>query len=159
MGRCCPLLKACYFETLRLDSEIKSVRKVKKDNFFLENETASTSGFKLKAGDYIHAFHYLHHPDPNYFEEPDVFKPERFLVRDGGHVAVDQRTLRPYGAGFSMCKGRIIAERICLHLVAGILHVWDIDPAGLGWKVPGHVSAAGVCKPNKDVRVKMFRRI
>ncbi len=159
MGRWCPLLKACYFETLRLDGEIRSARKIRRDNLVPENETASTSAFKLKSGDYLHAFHYLHHSDPDYFEEPERFKPERFLVREGGSVEVGQGTLRPYGAGFSMCKGRVIAERMCLHLVAGILHHWEMEPTGAGWTVPGHVSAAGVCKPNKDVRVNVFRRI
>ena len=159
MGRWCPLLKACYFETLRLDGEIRSARKIRRDNLVPGHETASTSAFKLKSGDYLHAFHYLHHSDPIYFEEPETFKPERFLVREGGSVEISQGTLRPYGAGFSMCKGRVIAERICLHLVAGILHNWEIEPTSASWEVPGHVSAAGVCKPNKDVRVKMLRRI
>ena len=163
LGRWCPLLKACYFETLRLDSEIRSLRKVKRDCLVPENETATMSAFKLKPGDYIHAFHYLHHRDPNFFEEPEKFKPERFLIREGGSVefgqgTLRQGTLRPYGSGFSMCKGRFIAERICLHLVAGILHNWEIEHMGAGWEIPGHVSAAGVCKPNKDIRVNLFRR-
>lgn len=57
-----------------------------------------------------------------------------------------------------MCKGRVIAKRICLHLVAGILRNWETEPTSASWEVPGHVSAAGVCKPHKDVRVKMLRK-
>ena len=40
-----------------------------------------------------------------------------------------------------------------MHLVAGILHNWDIEPTSASWEVPGHVSATGVCRHNKDVRV------
>lgn len=109
MARLRPLLKACYFETLRLDVEIRSARKMRRDNLVPENETASTSAFKLKSGDY------LHHSDPCYFEEPEVFKPEISLVRESGSVEVGQGNLRPNGAGFSMCKGRVIAERTYLH--------------------------------------------
>ena len=159
MGRSCPLLRACYFETLRLDGEIRSIRKVRRDNLVPGYETAPNSAFKLKSGDYLHAFHYLHHSDPKYFEEPETFKPERFLVRNSGSPEVNQGTLRPYGAGFSMCKGRIIAERICLYVVAGVLYNWEIKAVDAHWNVPGHISAAGVCKPNRDVRVKIFRRL
>ena len=159
LGRWCPLLKACYLETVRLDSEIVSVRKIRRDNLVPETETAPTSAFKLKAGDYLHAFHYLHHTDPEHFEEPERFKPERFLIREAGSMVVSQRTLRPYGAGVSMCKGRVVAERVCMHMVAGLLHHWEFEPAGFGWKIPGHISAAGICKPSEDVRVHVSRKI
>lgn len=126
---------------------------MRRDNLVPENETASTSAFKLKSGDY------LHHSDPCYSEEPEVFNPEISLVRESGSVEVGQGNLRPNEAGFSMCKGRVIAERIYLHWVAGFLYNWEIEPRDAGWKIPGHISAAGVCKPNRDVWVNIFGRV
>lgn len=111
-------------------------RRLRRDNLVPQNKMASTSAIKLKSGDYLHAFHYLHHSDPKYFDELGIFEPEKFLDREGGSLQVDPRTLRPYGAGFSMCKKRvIIAGRSCLHLVAELLHDWEVEPADTGYKV------------------------
>ena len=158
IGRLCPTLKACYFETLRLDSEIRSIRKVKKETFIPVGE--SRAMHKLNSGDYIHALHHLHHTDPRFFPDPQAFRPERFLIRDECGLKASQGTLRPYGAGFSMCKGRVIAERTILFTVAAILQGWDIEPTDVatGWKIPDHIGTAGVSKPKEDIRVVLKRR-
>lgn len=160
MGRRCPLLKACYLETIRLDSEIRSLRKVRGDHLIptTDDSDAKTS-HKIRSGDYIHALHYLHHSDPKYFADPQAFKPERFLV-PSGKMEVDQGTLRPYGAGISMCKGRVVAERVILYTVAAFLQTWSMEPGNGAreWNIPDHVSAAGVCKPKQDLRVLLSRR-
>lgn len=174
LGDECPLLKACYLETIRLDANIQSNRKIVKDFKFAESDDAASQGdqsLTMTAGSYIHALHYLHHTDPVYFEDPNTYRPERFLRRVetnekpgsiGSHqtTVVDQMTLRPYGSGNSVCIGRVLAERVCLYLVASILHTWDIQPADLatGWVIPGHISMAGVCSPDKDVRAKISLR-
>ena len=117
LRRSCPLLKACYLEKLRLDCETRSVRKTRNAHMVHEygsTATESKSSFELKPGDYLHVFHYLHHSGPKYFEDSNTYRPERFLVpasEPGFPPTVDQKTLRPYGAGSSMCKGRVIAER------------------------------------------------
>ena len=144
-----------------MNSEVRSIRKVKKETFVPASEdVASDIAHQLHPGDYIHTLHYLHHQDPKFFPDPQAFKPERFLIREGNDTKVNQGTLRPYGAGISLCKGRIIAERVILYTVAAILHCWDIEPAdsAVGWKIPHQVSAAGVCKPKEDVRVVIRRR-
>lgn len=161
MGRRCPLLKACYLETMRLDSEIRSIRKVRGDQLIPATDDSDAAvSHQLCSGDYIHALHYLHHGDPKYFPDPQTFKPERFLI-PGDEMQVDQAALRPYGAGISMCKGRVIAERVILYTVAAFLQTWSMEPANgaTEWKIPDHVSAAGVCKPRQDLRVLFSRRI
>ena len=163
-GRRWPLLKACYLETIRLDGKIRSIRKVQGDHLIpTTDDCDARPSHKLRPGDYIHALHYLHHSDPKYFADPQAFKPERFLTGSGGKdktTQIDQGTLRPYGVGISMCKGRVVAERVVLHAVAAFLHTWKMEPGNgaKGWMVPDHLSAAGVCKPKQDVRVLLSRR-
>lgn len=163
IGRHCPLLKSCYLEAIRLYGEIRSARKVQGDFFIpTTDDSDAIPSHNLRPGDYIHALHYLHHSDPKYFPEPKNFKPERFLTYsgDGKVMGVDQGTLRPYGAGISMCKGRVVAERVILYTVAALVQTWNMHPGNGAqeWVIPDHVSAPGVCKPRQDVRVILSRR-
>ncbi|KAI9673151.1 MAG: hypothetical protein M1817_003013 [Caeruleum heppii] len=160
----CPLFKGTYLESLRLDSASSSVRVVKEDFTIRESDSdAARAGvaaetYAVKAGSYVQIPHHVHQTDPRYYPDPKVFDPTRFRV-PGNPSAVDAGTLKPYGGGHSMCKGRNFAERECLAFVAGILMLWDIEPAdGKEWRIPGHISATGVALPAKEIRVRIRRR-
>ena len=174
----CPLLKSCYLETLRLDSRPASVKKIERD--FIVREThedvragAQPESYLLKAGTYVNIPHAVHQLDPRFFAEPTVFKPGRFLVQkdpDGQkqrprrqqgqqETTAQVGTLKPWGGGASMCKGRMFAEREVLAFVAGILVMWDLEPVTpRGWLVPAHRKTTGVAVPSTDVRVRLRRR-
>lgn len=174
----CPLLKSCYFETLRLDSRPASVKKIERD--FVVRETVQDvragtqpGSYLLKAGTYVNIPHAVHQLDPRFFEDPTVFKPGRFLVRKEEQGQRPQRqgqqqrqemtaqvgTLKPWGGGASMCKGRMFAEREVLAFVAGMLGMWEMEPVtSRGWVVPGHRKATGVAVPSTDIRVRLRRR-
>ena len=68
-------------------------------------------------------------------------------------------TIRPYGGGPSMCKGRVFAERECLACVAGVLVMWDFEPVGGKWTVPGLKKTSAISLPMKDTRVRVKRRV
>ena len=69
LGASCPVFKACYLGTLRMNGEIRSIRKLKATSSFQIGEAVANITHAVKAGDYIYAFHYLHHGDPKYFED------------------------------------------------------------------------------------------
>ena len=162
LSKKCPLFKSTYFEALRLSSQPWSVRKVATD-VGISGEKASSDQtlFILRKGEYITVPHDLHMLDPKYFKDPVKFDPERFLVKnEDGSLSADQGTIRPYGGGPSMCKGRILAERECLALVAGVLMFWDIAPADkkAGWVIPKQKKMSAVCLPVDETRVRIKRR-
>ncbi|KAH0541535.1 hypothetical protein FGG08_004010 [Glutinoglossum americanum] len=154
----CPLLKSCYFETLRVDSAAWSVKRVVKDFVLTEDEKDARGGtkrsFALKTGEYINIPFGLHQSDPRYFHSPESFIGDRFLVQGAdGKDEVDIGSLKPYGAGFAICKGRVFAEAEVLAFVASIIALWDFEPASAkGWEIPDHVKASGVALPKTDVR-------
>ena len=94
----CPLLKSCYIESLRLDAASWSFKVVKQD-FILQSREKEAHQWMLRKGDYAHAAHDLHNTDPNYFENPLVWKADRHVRYEtkGESSSVDMGSIRPYG--------------------------------------------------------------
>ncbi|KAI9790379.1 MAG: hypothetical protein M1816_005197 [Peltula sp. TS41687] len=185
----CPYLKAAYLETLRLDSSPWAFKRISHKPIIItdtDTDGGEKQSYLLPSGTYINVPHDAHHKDPRYFQSPDSFLPERFLVRSSSNdssssssvvVGVQQGTLTPYGGGETMCKGRVFAEKECLALVAAIVSIWEIEPVGeeegedgsgtvgkvkektkAQWSIPEHKKATAVAWPKRDVRVRIRRR-
>lgn len=164
----CPLLKSCYIESLRLDSAAWSVKKIAQDFTLTEKQEdfvgahvgAEPQTYLFKAGTYIEVPSGLHMTDPKYFSEPDKFIPDRHIKKgENGDKIVDWGSVRPYGGGKSMCKGRLFAEREIITLAVALFTLWEFEPVDKdGWKVPGHIRSVGVFKADRDVRVRISRR-
>ncbi|OQO03535.1 hypothetical protein B0A48_10199 [Cryoendolithus antarcticus] len=156
----CPLLKSCYIECLRVDTASWSLKIVKED-FVLAPRDKEAQRWMLRKGEFAHVAHDLHNTDPNVFEHPDVWKPDRHVKydEDGKVVGADFGSMRPYGGGGHMCKGRQFAYKECMMFVAAIIAMWDIDPVGGGeWKMPKHKKATGVYNTSSPTRVWVKRR-
>lgn len=155
----CPLLKSVYVESMRLDTAPWSFKVVKSD-FALQSREKGAEPLLLRKGDYVHAAHDLHNTDPKYWDDPKIFKPDRHIKKnDEGKESADLGTIRPYGGGVSMCKGRAFALREALLFTATIISVWEIEPKGGGkWKMPKHKKATGTYTTSEDTRVWISRR-
>jgi len=103
LSRNCPLLKACYLEAFRLHSESVTIKQVRKDIVVSESPDDNLSGnpqsYVLEAGSYVEICHELHQSDPRYFERPEQFMPERFLISGKDGLKIKDHTLTPYGGG------------------------------------------------------------
>jgi cytochrome P450 len=162
LSKTCPLFRSTYFEALRLTSQPWSIRSIASDIIIpTDKKSQNPVSYTMHKGEYVTIPHDLHMQDPKYFRDPSKFDPERFLVQnEDGSLSTDQGTIRPYGGGSSMCKGRIFAERECLALVAGVMMFWDIQPVdkNVGWVIPKQKKTTAVSLPVKDVRVRIKRR-
>ncbi|GAB7362374.1 hypothetical protein MBLNU230_g2699t1 [Neophaeotheca triangularis] len=162
----CPLLKAVYIECLRLDTASWSLRHVQNDFHLTPRDSKppnTTRPYLLPANSYAHAAHDLHNTDPKAFPDPLEFRPERHIRYDAGTGAMKSAelgTLRPYGGGASMCKGRAFALKECMGFVAAVVAMWEVERKGGGgeWVLPGHRKATGVYGTGEDVRVWVRRR-
>ncbi|PYH88084.1 cytochrome P450 [Aspergillus ellipticus CBS 707.79] len=165
----CPLLKASFYETLRMDSAPLSFRGVTSDFTITEsNEDAALVGaaqprsYEMKKGDSIAIPHAIINNDPHYFSKPGEFDPLRFIVidPDTGEKTASPHTIKPFGGGVSGCKGRAFAERKLLAFSAAIVSMWDIEPTqDKGFAIPGHRPSGAAYLPTTDVRVRMRQRI
>lgn len=158
----CPLLKACFVESMRLDSSTWSLQRLARD-VDLEVE-AGGRAYRLRKGEFIDIPTDSYTRDPGVFAEPEVFRPERHLrsvdTDENGKQKAEWGTVRPFGGGATMCKGRAFAEREVLTMVAGLLTLWDVEPADETgqWRLPKRKKATGVHMPVEDVCVRVRRR-
>lgn len=162
LSKNCPLFKSTYLEALRVSDQPWSVRHAATDVVISgEKRAADPAAFVIRKGEYITIPHDLHMKDPKYFKDPEKFDPERFLVHDEDDtLSTNMGTIRPYGGGPSMCKGRIFAERECLALVAGVIAFWDIEPVDkkIGWVIPKQKKCSAISLPATETKVRIKRR-
>jgi cytochrome P450 len=167
----CPLFKATFYETMRFEAPSTSYRSVCGSfhvsesvlDAALDGKTQPQS-YRFNKAEYICIPHGVHNRDGRYFLDPATFNPRRFFVvsngeQDAGQVKVDMGSMRTFGGGATMCKGRQFAEREVLAVVAAVLTMWEIEPVGGRWKDPGRIIGSGALIPKKDVRVKLRRRV
>lgn len=66
------------------------------------------------------------HRDPNFWDNPSEFRPERFLI---GAVDLDYHgnscRYLPFGAGRRICAGLPLGERMLMYLLASLLHLFE----------------------------------
>lgn len=75
-------------------------------------------------------------------------------------VRVEYKTMKVWGGGKQMCKGKTFAEREVVLFAAAVLMQWDCVPVsdGAKWRHPGRKMTAGAVNPIRDVRVRLIRR-
>lgn len=117
-----PYLQAVIKETLRLHAPIPFLvpRKALQDTEFM--------GYHIPKNTQLFVNAWAIGRDPEIWEEPSMFKPERFI---GSNVDYKGQhfELIPFGAGRRMCAGVPLADRM-LHLALGsLLHEfdWELD--------------------------------
>ncbi|KAL6243559.1 hypothetical protein RBB50_009552 [Rhinocladiella similis] len=173
----CPLLKGAFFETMRLEAASMSYKKILEDFIVSESDEdarmlgkSEPQSFLLQKGEFVCIPHGVHQSDEKYFRDPTRFDPRRFWSKDideeksaspeNPGAKVDYGTMRVWGGGKHMCKGKTFAEREVLLFVAAVVMQWDIVPVGKGgqWIHPGRKPGGGAVNPVKPVRVRMMRR-
>ncbi|KAL2845448.1 cytochrome P450 [Aspergillus pseudoustus] len=166
----CHLLRATFYETLRLDSAGLSFRKLTADLTVAETgEEAKTAGqpsprsYDLKNGELIVIPHGVLHSNPTIFTNPQKFDPLRFIQTDPktGQRRAKLDGMTPFGGGMPACKGQAFAEKKILALSAAIVSLWQVEPAGgkKEFAIPEHRISNAAFLPKNDIRVRISPHI
>lgn len=106
-----PYVKAVLKETLRMYPVVYSTSR----NI---SEPMELGGYNIPAGKHVQANLYGMYHDPELFDEPEQFKPERWMKESGKKMdsAVKAVSQLVWGHGARMCLGRRVAEQE-MHIV------------------------------------------
>ena len=88
------------------------------------SEDAEVGGYLIPAGTQVLGNIYSIHHDPQYWDSPDEFIPDRFLPQADGSMspALTSRAYLPFGTGHRRCPGRRFAETTVWMHITRMLH-------------------------------------
>ncbi|XP_019057138.1 PREDICTED: cytochrome P450 93A3-like [Tarenaya hassleriana] len=116
-----PYLLALMKETLRLHPTFPLLVPRR------PSESVVVSGYDIPKDSCVFINAWAIHRDPNAWENPSEFNPDRFLENPNDFSGNDFRYI-PFGSGRRICAGIAMAERTVLYNLATLLHSFD-------WKV------------------------
>ena len=94
------------------------------------SQSAIVGGYKIPEGTKVFLNVYAIHRDPQVWESPLEFQPERFLSPSTNlDYAGNNMKYIPFGSGRRICAGIPLAEKMLMFIFASLLHSFD-------WKLP-----------------------
>ncbi|CAI0413830.1 unnamed protein product [Linum tenue] len=88
------------------------------------SKTCELGGYTIPKGTIVYLNAYALHTDPQLWEDPLEFKPDRFLSVEGNNFQ-----FLPFGSGRRVCPGQPLAVNTLKYVLATLLHSFD-------WKLP-----------------------
>nr|GME00444.1 angelicin synthase-like [Ipomoea batatas] len=89
-------------------------------------QTTQVGGYTIPKGTKVFLNMYAIHRDPQLWDNPLKFRPERFLDQTSGldYTGNDHRFL-PFGSGRRICAGIPLAEKMLIYILSSLLHSFD----------------------------------
>lgn len=164
----CLLLKACFQESIRLDTSPVILRKIRTDLTISQPSTPESfdqpsRAYALRAGDFLAIPLALYYRDPSIFESPLEFQPARHNDADekGERRRLEESDgTMPWACSDMLGLEAATLQSIVLASVAGILATWDFEPAESdNWHIPMHRTSPNFTEPEQDIRVRVRRKM
>ena len=111
-------LEACIMETLRVCPPIIEHDRVCTNDCVVQ-------GITVKKGVKICMPNYPAHYDPEFYPEPEMFKPERFLKENADQII--PYTWRPFGSGNRVCIGQRFALMEIKIFISKLLYKFKVE--------------------------------
>nr|XP_043619438.1 trimethyltridecatetraene synthase-like [Erigeron canadensis] len=95
-------------------------------------EDCKVAGYDIAKGTTVFINSWSIGRDPDVWDDPESFQPERFLGRDDIDVKGQNFELLPFGSGRRMCPGYSLGLKMMKSLLGNLLH-------GFYWKLPNNM--------------------
>ncbi|KAM7492069.1 hypothetical protein LguiA_034990 [Lonicera macranthoides] len=128
-----PYIESIIKETLRLHP----LTTLLPPHFAIED--CEIDGYDIPKGTTVFVNTWSIGRDPKCWDEPEEFKPERFLGKNA-NIDVEGRSfqLLPFGSGRMRCPGYRLGLKVVRSTLANLLH-------GFVWKLPNDIKAEDIC--------------
>ncbi|XP_035208273.1 vitamin D 25-hydroxylase-like [Stegodyphus dumicola] len=119
---------------------------------------AIVGGYDIPKGTEIIANFWAVHYDPEYWEEPEKFKPERFLIEENGKLTTTKpESYIPFSVGRRNCPGELVALIELLHYFVVILQNFNLLPEADD-KPPDVIGEVGISYHSKPQNLRFVPR-
>ncbi|GKU95922.1 hypothetical protein SLEP1_g9219 [Rubroshorea leprosula] len=94
--------------------------------------SCTVGGYTIPEGTKVFLNVWAMHRDPEFWDNPSEFRPERFILNDANGKKLDfsgnNFEYLPFGSGRRICAGLVLGERMLMYVLASLLHSFE-------WKV------------------------
>lgn len=130
LDKACPVLNACYQETLRYDLNAVGARSVLKDTMIKNPEDGRE--ILLRKGALVQwALQVTGFLESVWGVDADTFDPERFLHLSPQDEKLRRAALIPFGGGKHLCPGRFLASAEILGFLGVLATGFEVEDMGL----------------------------
>jgi len=117
-----PYTQATIFEVMRRSTVVPM------GTTHATNRTVEFEGHIIPKNTHVVPLLHAVHMDPEVWDQPEEFRPERFLNEEG--KIQKPKHFMPFGAGQRMCLGDKLAEMELQLFFSSLLHVYDLENPG-----------------------------
>lgn len=147
-----PYTEAIILETSRLASVIPL------GVFHAPIKDMHFHNYFIPKGTWIWCNQYAVHRDTHVWKDPDEFKPERFLSKDGQSVVRSHESYMPFSVGKRECPGKSLANDTLFLFITSIFQRFTAIPDP-NYPIPDILeSEDGFFRAPKKFSVKMIKR-
>ncbi|CAN7943787.1 unnamed protein product [Ixodes pacificus] len=120
------------------------------------DEDVIVQGYLIPSGTVVMANIWAVHMDPDLWEAPEEFRPERFLTKDGSRLIDKPDWLVPFSVGKRMCPAENLANLEVFLYLTRLLQKFTVLPED-GTTIGLNTDTEGFCIP-KSQRLRFIPR-
>ncbi|BES97556.1 cytochrome P450 [Nesidiocoris tenuis] len=144
-----PFTEATILEVLRISSIVPL------GTTHATSRETELCGFKIPANAHVIPLIHAVHMDPNLWDGPEQFKPQRFLSPEG--KVCKPEFFLPFGVGRRMCLGDVLARMELFEFFASLMHTFNVKTPE-GRPPPSLKATTGVTLTPEDFQVCLTLR-
>jgi len=112
-------------------------------------------GYKIPKDTFVFSMLYYIMRDPDYWQDPDIFRPDRFLDSQG-KIIKEERFI-PFGVGKRICLGESLAKTELFLIFTRLIQMFTFEACD-GYLHPSSEPVAGFILAPKPFHARAFPR-